>query len=567
MTMRATSRLARLFAGALVATLAGVSARPSNAATVSIINMDGAGEGFNDPTVVAPVGGNPETTLGAQRLYVFQHAANIWGGILPSNVTIRVRAQFNALTCTATSGVLGSAGPVNLTRDFVGAPVAGHWYHMALANKLANSDLDPGNDDISATFNSSVGQAGCLPEGWYYGVDGNEGTKIELLPVVLHELGHGLGFSTSTSGSTGSYSSSAPHIYDRFLYDNGTGLHWDQMTAAQRVTSATACTRLAWDGPYTTANAPSFLGDKPVLRVTAPAGIAGDYTVGVPSFGAALGNPGVSGPLVLVNDGVGTVTNACEPLTNAGAVNGKIALLDRGGCAFTIKVKNAQNAGAIAAVVADSVAGCPPGDMGGADATITIPSVRITQADGNLLKANLGGGVSVTLLRDPTLLAGADAAGRVLVYTPTPFTSGSSISHWDVTANPNLLMEPALNTELSSSVDLTRWHFADIGWFQGLAAVEPPVAEAQLIGNRPNPFASSTAIRFALAREERVDLGVYDLSGRLVATLQSGRLAAGDHSIEWNGRDRDGRFASPGVYLYRLAAGTRIESRPMVLVR
>ena len=51
----------------------------ASAATITIINNDGVNEGFNDPTPVAPVGGNPATTLGAQRLYLFQYAANLWG--------------------------------------------------------------------------------------------------------------------------------------------------------------------------------------------------------------------------------------------------------------------------------------------------------------------------------------------------------------------------------------------------------------------------------------------------------------------------------------------------------
>ena len=94
----------------LSATLLGSLAPRADAATIIIVNNDAAGEGFNDPTPRAPVGGNPGTTLGDQRLYVFQYAANIWGSILPSNVTIVVRAQFAAQTCTATSAVLGSAG-------------------------------------------------------------------------------------------------------------------------------------------------------------------------------------------------------------------------------------------------------------------------------------------------------------------------------------------------------------------------------------------------------------------------------------------------------------------------
>ena len=60
--------------------LVGLIAGSAGAATITIINLDGAGEGFNDPTPAAPVGGNPGTTIGAQRLFVFNHAAGIWGG-------------------------------------------------------------------------------------------------------------------------------------------------------------------------------------------------------------------------------------------------------------------------------------------------------------------------------------------------------------------------------------------------------------------------------------------------------------------------------------------------------
>jgi hypothetical protein len=225
-----------LCAGLLLAALASTAGA---VATITIVNNDGVGEGFNDPAPRAPVGGNPGLTLGDQRLNVFNHAAGIWGSILTSAIPINVTAQMNPQTCTATSATLGSAGPQTIHRDFMGAPVAGHWYHQALANKLSGVDLAVANNDINATFNSQLDTGACLGGlVWYYGFDGNEGVNIEMLPVVLHELGHGLGFSTATSGSTGNFVSGAPTIWDKFIYDNTTGLHWDQMTAAQRVASA-----------------------------------------------------------------------------------------------------------------------------------------------------------------------------------------------------------------------------------------------------------------------------------------------------------------------------------------
>ena len=206
-----------------------------------IVNLDSPGEGFNDNTPVAPVGGNPGTTIGQQRLNVFIKAGQIWDAILQSPITIRVQAAFDPMTpCTTTSGVLGGAGPNAIDSDFSGSAFPATWYNSAEANRLAGIDLDPLDDDIGAEFNSNVGTAGCLPtRSWYYGFDGNEGANgLDLLPVLLHEFGHGLGFMTLTDDATGAVFSGQPDIWDRYLMDNVSGKHWYQMTDAQRAASA-----------------------------------------------------------------------------------------------------------------------------------------------------------------------------------------------------------------------------------------------------------------------------------------------------------------------------------------
>ena len=518
-------RRIRLEAAVVAVLLSIVLPAWARAATITIVNADGASEGFNDPTPAAPIGGNPGTTVGAQRLYVFQYAAAIWAGMLTSNVEIRVRAKFDPLFCTTNSAVLGQAGPMAMWRDFSGAPLAGHWYHAALANRLAGSDQSA-NDDIDATFNADLGGATCMPAGWYYGVDGNEAGKIELLPVVLHELAHGLGFSTATDGLTGNYASGYPSAFDHFLLDTGLARHWDQMTAAERAVSAVGCRRLVWSGANVVREAPAVLNDKPVLRVKAPTSIAGPYDVGIATFGPALTATSVTANVVLANDAVGPPSNGCEAFTNGAALSGKIALVDRGTCGFTVKVKNAQNAGAIAVIVADSLPGCPPQSMGGTDATITIPSVRVTQDDGNTLKVALASGLNVTLSRDPTMNQGADPNNQVLMYSPTSFAGGSSVSHWDVTPDPDLLMEPSLMGSLSSGVDLTRWFFADLGW-TGVTGVGPPPqpsAPAIALSAVPNPIRGLGVARFWLVRSEPVTLDLLDASGRQVARLADGEL-------------------------------------------
>lgn len=177
------------------------------AATITVVNLDGAGEGFNDPSAPdfnSTAGGNTGATLGAQRLNAFQFAANIFGAAINSSVVIRVGANFDPLFCTATLTILGQAGPVTAHRDFANALVPNTWYSAALANKLAGTDLAPANDDIGATFNSAIGTTCAFPLPWYYGTDANPpaGT-IDFVTVVLHELGHGLGFLTFVSLSTG----------------------------------------------------------------------------------------------------------------------------------------------------------------------------------------------------------------------------------------------------------------------------------------------------------------------------------------------------------------------------
>jgi hypothetical protein len=564
--------MARLFV--LAGLLLFVGALAGNAATILIVNTDGAGEGFNDPTPVAPVGGNPGTTIGQQRLNVFQEAANIWGALLPSAVTIRVQAQFNPQSCDAVSAVLGSAGPIEVFRDFAGAEVPATWYHVALANKLGGVDLSGGND-ISATFNSSIDNNNNCLQGtnWYYGLDGNEGSDVELLPVVLHELGHGLGFSTLVSLSSGGEFLGFPDLYETFIRDNSTGMNWDQMNNAQRLTSAVNTANVVWDGPIVTALADNFLGGTPTMMVNTPPSLPSTIPVGTATFGPSLTIGGVTGDIVLVDDGTGTTSDACEPIINGVQVAGKIALIDRGSCTFVSKAQAAEAVGAIAVVIANNVAGATPITLGGADPGITIPVVSITLADGNAIKAELGTGVNVTLKLDPNDLAGADGNNRVQLYAPNPVEFGSSISHWDVTALPNLLMEPAISNSISSDVDLTLAHFDDLGWVDIITGIadagmpDPRFTDLTLLPNYPNPFNPGTAIRYSLSKTQGVRLAIYDVQGRLVRSLVNRVEPAGIHEAAWEGRDNDGRPAASGIYFVRLAGEGQVATRKIVLLK
>jgi hypothetical protein len=303
-------------------------------ASITIQNNDGILEGFNDalPAFVIGEGGNFGLTRGAQRLNVFNQAASIWGSFLDSAVPITVQAQFDPMTpCSPSGGVLGSSGAITVHRDFANAGVSNTWYPQSLANKQAGSDLST-SPDINSTFNTDIDN-GCLGAGtrFYYGYDNAfpPGT-INLLIVVLHEFGHGLGFQTFVDGSTGAYFSSFPDIFLRRMYDRSVGLYWHQMSNAQRAASA---------------------------------------------------------------------------------VNPNNVLFDS-------------------------------------------PSVR---------------------LESGFLTAGREAStGRVELYTPNPLQSGSSLSHFNTAATPNLLMEPAINPGLPLSLDLTRQVMRDLGWYRDTTADTVP---------------------------------------------------------------------------------------------
>ena len=114
-------------------------------------------------------------------------AADVWGRYLDSGVPVRVNIDWQD---RGNNRLLASAGPATLFRDFAGG-TPNTWYPVALAEAIAGRNLNATDDaDINVNANSTAN--------WYFGTDGNTPrNRIDLVSVMLHELGHGLGFLAS----------------------------------------------------------------------------------------------------------------------------------------------------------------------------------------------------------------------------------------------------------------------------------------------------------------------------------------------------------------------------------
>ena len=446
----------------------------ANAADFFLVNLDPPGSGLNDPTPAAPLPDNPGTTIGEQRVNVYLAALDIWADTLESAVPIFVGATFQPLNCSATGGVLGAAGTTFIFRDFPGSedkPMT--WHHSALADAIVGEDLAPGEIDVISFFNSDIDDnPDCLTgTTWYYGLDGNNApNEFDFLAVVTHEINHGIGHANFANEETGALQSGLPDVYTDFSFDNTIRKTWSNMTDEERQFSAINDLNLVWIGPAVSTRAKRELGPRPSVDVDGE-DFEGVFEAQAASFGPELRRRGRERELALVNDSVDPATDACEPITDPDArkaLRRKIALIDRGGCSFVQKVLNAQEAGAKGAIIANNAPkGLTP--MGGASDEVTIPSVGVTQAAGDILKAELAlddDDVEVRLFLDRRSRAGTDRFGRVRLYAVDPVRLGSSVSHWDVTATPNLLMEPSITDSLNAAetIDLSPALLQDIGW-------------------------------------------------------------------------------------------------------
>lgn len=176
------------------------------------------------------------------------------------------------------------------------------------------------------------------------------------------------------------------------------------------------------------------------LEVLAPARIAGLYEAVEGAFTRPLSEVGPLTNLVVYVD----PDRACEDLVNAAALEGKIALIDRGTCFFTDKIQRAQEAGAVAVIMVNNVDE-PPIIMSGTGEEATIPGVMISRADGDTLKSALRFNLRVRL--DSTLeLPGSDLSDQLSDSSSRGPSSPASVLKPELTAPGEVIFSAAAGT-------------------------------------------------------------------------------------------------------------------------
>jgi subtilisin family serine protease len=241
------------------------------------------------------------------------------------------------------------------------------------------------------------------------------------------------------------------------------------------------------------------------MQINEPPSIAGKYAVKEASFTPQLRDSDpIEAALILADDdadasGTGTTADACEPLVNDTEMDGNIALIERGGCNFDIKIQNAGNAGAIAAVVY-SIAGDPI-VMNGNAALVDIPAVMIGQADGNLIVAEIEAGNDVTAVLEKSLLLTEPETGNVMATFsargPGPVRD---ILKPDVTA-PGVNILAGFTPETANSMpDET------FAYLSGTSMSTPHVAGVAALLMQARPDWGPSAVKSALMTSARQDL-------------------------------------------------------------
>lgn len=466
----------------------------------------------------------------------FNHAVEIWESHIESEIPIRVRANWVELE----ENTLGSAGPTQIISGFQGAE-SNTWYSIAQASAISGTDLGQQFDidyDIVVNMNSSFNS-------WYFGTDANTPSgRIDFVTVVLHELGHGIGFTGSVRGDEDAETAewgfgddpdtpvneSDPIIYDRFVVDgNNTEITNTLIYPNPSSQLYDAVTGQNGGLFFVGDEAGTVYGGLPVpLYAPEPWDTGSSYShLDQQTFSNtenALMRPQIGNALAIHTPG----PVMCGILADKGWPMGGSCLALLGAESIIVLSEEEFDFG-----VTNSGTGVEQFITVTNDENAVDPLVgRVEISDGNSFTVQNG---VQNLNLDP-----GESINIRLTYNPN--SAGMDSGEIEVTHN-------ASNRPRPIRIALT-----------GEALEAEQVV--QLDPNFPNPFNATTNIPYAIPQTSNVRIDIFNVLGQHMQTLVNSEQSSGRYVQELQADD----FSS-GMYIYRIIVDGAVESGKLLLVK
>jgi hypothetical protein len=457
----------------------------------------------------------------------FEYAMTIWESHIDSEIPIKIEANWTALE----GNTLGSAGPTLIY------PINDVWYPIAQASAIEGEDLLSGNQfgveyDIVVNMNSSFGS-------WYYETDANPpGGSIDFVTVVIHEIGHGLGFTGSMSGDPDTQVAQwgvgdpvLPFVYDTFIEDG-----FSQSVIDENV----------YPNP-SNALYNAVTGNNGGLFFIGEQANEAYENLPVPIYAPQTWQGGSSYSHLDLDTFTNTENALMRPqIDNAFAIHSPGPIM----CGIFADAGWPLGGGCFALLGATSIVEVDDSEIDFGvtnvnerlDTTIVITN-NINSENALVGRVELSSGTGSYSLNSSTIFLNIEPgqSQEILVRYRPRFAQNNSgeirISHNGVNI-PSPILIPLNGDALEEN---------------------RPV---ELEQNYPNPFNASTNIPYKLPQNSYVKLEVFDMLGKLVETVVDENQSRGRYVQRVQADD----WAS-GVYIYRIIVEGRVETGKLMLVK
>lgn len=480
-------------------------------------------------TYVSACGGE---TWPAEALSAFEYAMSIWETHLDSDVPVRIEATWQSLD----DNVLGNAGPTLIAQiPPIGEPDT--WYSIAQASAMTGQDIVGSNQDVDYDIVININ---CAFADWYFGQDSNPPSGlIDFVTVLLHEIGHGIGFIGSMSGDEdisiaewgfeNSNGVAQPIIYDQFAEDGENVSLLNESVYPNPSSELYDALTGSFDGIFFNGVESSIVNFGSPVRLYTPFPWQG---------GSSYSH--------LDQDTFGDTDNALMR-----------PRLDR---QFSIHTPGPVMCGML------SDMGWPLGqncfDLIGVESVISVEQSKLEFG-----VTNVSDIVNQTLTVSNDASAEDPLSGRIVIEN----------SNYTVPENfRTFTIEPGsrLNIPIRYTPGSIAIHNSELTLIHNSASQPNPLlislnGEALeqnsmfvLDQNYPNPFNNQTTLEYALTETSDVLFEVYNTTGQLISTLVDSEQGEGRYTINFNAAG-----LASGVYLYRIIVDGEADTRKLLLVK